>query len=457
MPDLAALSPLAGRKLPPLHDVAAHARLTDAAGGLAHGAAMRDLTLTVPQADLAGEVALAYGGRPSVRATLASRGIDADALMQAVNASPASDAAPPAAASAPPAPAPAPPAPPPAPAPARPKRVFSDRALPFPMLRLADADLRLSVGDLRAGGTDYRDIALHLVLADGKLALDPAVVHLPGGRLDGRATVDASQQQPPVALTLKAPGLPLAQLLAVLRLPTYMTGNLEIDADLRGAGDTPHALASTASGHLGLALVDGAIDNRLVSSTVGQALQHARLPDITAHPGRTSVRCFALRLNAQHGTADVRALLLDTNLADVQGDGSMNLADETLSLRLRPLVRLGGTGVVLPLLVTGSLLAPKVAVDAAAGAAEAAGMAAAAGRAAQAGRSPQLGLIIGALGANGLLQGGDKDNCPAALAAARGGAPGKPPVAAPAAPAAPKLPRAPKPPNPADLLRQFLR
>jgi AsmA protein len=324
---------------------------------------------------------------------------------------------------------------PPAPTAASEGRIFSDRPIPFAVLRLADADIALTVGSLVIGGGEYRDIAGHLVLANGRLALDPAGARLPAGRLDGRVSADATAEKPPVAVTLRGPGLHAAPLLALLGLPDGIQGDVDVDIDLRGAGDTPHELAASAEGHVGLALVNGQIDNRLVSGTLGRVLQRARLPDVTAQPGVLPVRCLAARFDIQHGAADARALLLDTSLFYVEGGGAVDLGAETLALRLRPLARLGGTGIIVPLRIEGGLRKPKVTVDAAGDAS------------AQKTNGPPLGIIIGALGGNGMVEGGATDDCARQLAVARGGLPG--PLPEPAA--------KPKPPKPADLLRQFLR
>ncbi|HST75823.1 MAG TPA: AsmA family protein [Acetobacteraceae bacterium] len=447
LPDLAAFAPVARRPLPALHDIDFQGRLSDGQGGLAKSAVLHGAKLTLPEADLAGDATLGYGGRPSLQATLAAQRIDADALMAALAGPTPAPTQPLANAPAPPPPSAKPPAPPREAS----RRMFSDKPLPFAALREADADLRLKIGTLRTGGVDYRDIAGHLTLAAGRLAVDPIGGQLPAGRLEGRFTADAGQANPPVSLVLRGPGLQLGPLLVLLGLPAEARGAVDIDADLHGAGQSAHALAASADGHLGVALVNGEIDNRLLSSTLGQVLQHARLPDLTARPGITPVRCFALRLDAQHGIAEVRALLLDTNLFYLEGGGSLNLGDETLALRLRPLARLGGTGVIVPLKVQGPFRNPKVEVDAAGAAGEAAGIAA------QAARNPQLGVIIGALGGDRMVHGAGGDDCARQLAVARGGRAGPVPAAAPASSPAGKPGEKPKAPKPADILRQLFR
>ncbi|MBO0712102.1 MAG: AsmA family protein, partial [Acetobacteraceae bacterium] len=331
----------------------------------------------------------------------------------------------------------APPARPPAPAQRAP--LFSNTPLPFGVLTLADADLGLTIGALRARGTAYRDIRARLVLADGKLTLDPLAAGAQGGHLDARLTADARAESPPVALVLRGTGIDLTPLLAVLGAPEAARGAVDLDLDLHGTGQTAHALALSADGHLGAAMVDGAIDNRVITAALGTVLAQAHLPNLASRPGTTAVRCLAVRLDAHGGTANLRTFLLDTPLFAIEGGGTLDLAQETLALRLRPLARLGGTGVIVPLRLAGPFQSPKVEVDASGRAGGGAGTTA----------QEPASIIIGALTDDRRVAGTGGEGCPAALAEARGGIAGRTPAASPQ--------EAPKPPKPADLLRQFLR
>lgn len=394
--NLTVLSALAGRPLPPLRDVALKARIGDAPGGVA----LNDMSLILPQGDLAGTVALGVAnGRPVLRAVLTSQRLDADSLLGAMQAL----RAPPPAAAAQPQAAPAPPAQPPPPA-----RAFliPDTKLPFAALRDADADAQATLADLWAGGAEWREVKAHLVLKDGRLSLDPVSMQAPGGAVTGKLSADATQASPPVALTIHAPALALHALLAALGLPPVASGNLQLDADLRGAGDTPHALASTLDGHLGAALVDGEISNRLVAIVLGEALRSADIP-VDPGAGRTPLRCLALRADATHGVATLDRFALDTSKLQVQGEGRIDLGTEALDLQLRPLLRLGGTGVAVPVHLGGTLLAPTAQL-------------------AHMGAEGRVGAIIGALAGAGA--GVADDACAPALVAARGGQPGPAPA-----------------------------
>ena len=308
VPDLAALAPfLPGQRLPPLHDVSLAAQVADngAAGpqisgltlhvgpsdlsGTVAGLKLDKLDVTAPQLDqpahvaaqgsfdnspatLAGTVGAPAGlllgakaaapipidldlhalgsnltvkgtaartpdGRPSVQAAVASDMIDLDAVSAAL-AQPTAHAA-------------AAPTAPPVAKPATSGHVIPDTPIPFGPLRLANADVKLSVAQLKSRGVLYRAIATHLSLQDGRLQLDPVTADLPEGHLDATLSVDATQASPPVALRLRIPVLALKPLLAAMGEPDYINGNMNVQADLHGAGATPHAIAASLDGSLG--------------------------------------------------------------------------------------------------------------------------------------------------------------------------------------------------------------
>ena len=398
VPDLAALGPAAGDRLPPWRDLAFDARLSDPAG-LASGVALRAMRLVLPQGDVAGDLAVTWSPRPSLRGSLVSQRIDADAFRAALREE-------------------APPAAPAATAPPEPRaRVFTDELLQLDPLRSADADLSVELAELVWGGTTFRGTATRLLLQSGRIRLDPFTTQPPGGRLYASALLDASQPQAAFGLQLQAPSLALGPVLAALGRPDGGSGTLQLDAELQGTGNTPHSIAATASGHIGASLVDGELEGAVLAG-LGDALRAANLPvDLGGH---VRLRCFALRADLAGGQADLRALLLDTTRLRVEGTGSVNLADETLALQLRPLLRLGGTGVVVPIRIGGTLLAPRLALDAGSG---------------------RVGATVGALAQ------APTDDCAPQLALARGGRPGPAPDAAEVV----------RPLRPADLLRSLIR
>ena len=232
------------------------------------------------------------------------------------------------------------------------------------------------------------------MLQDGRLRVDPARMQAPGGLIQGQVLADAGDQS--AAVKLFAQGLDAATVATAAGAADAVTGTADIDVDLRGQGADWRAMAATLEGHAGLALVDGDVENAALMALFGPALRAANLPIDPA--GRSRVRCFGTRVDAAAGQVSVRALALDASRLRLDGDGTVNLREQTVDLHLRPTLRIGGTGIAIPVRLTGPIGAPKTAMERGA---------IAPGR---------VGISIGGAPA--------ADPCGPALAAARDGRPG---------------------------------
>jgi AsmA protein len=394
VPNLADLSPLARRTLPEVKDVAFDAHVGDA-GFKMRGFNLRDLTLTSSLGDLAGNVTAAWSPVPTLSGALSSKHMDVDGVIAALNTlqpPQPGEAAPPPVSEAPPV-APILPGLPGPEVP--PSHVIPDTKLPFDVLHDADANLTLSADRLVWGGDTYRDLQAVLSAQSGKVILNPFRVTAPQGAIIGGITLDASLSPPPVAFNLRAPSMSAAKLAAALGFAGGASGQVQIDAQLTGEGDTPHALAASASGHVGLTMVNGQFTDALFQNVFGSALNTAGVPPLA---GSSDVRCLALRADLSHGQGRIDALALDTSRLALTGTGSFDLDAETADLHLKPVVRIGGTGVAAPVSLTGGFLELKAAADPVMG-------------------GGRYGLTIGGPAP-------DDGACVADLAVARGGMPG---------------------------------
>jgi uncharacterized protein involved in outer membrane biogenesis len=440
--DLAALSALAGTLLPPVKDLRASARIAERTARFEGGAHLRDIAVTSSAGDLSGNLDLIVGERPGVAGRLSSRRIDLDALR------------PPQAAAAPAAPQSAPGAPAEASG-----RVIPDLPLPVGALRTFDADVRLAVAELVAGGQPWREVSAHAALDAGRGRL-PVSATTPGGPVTLELEADARGEVPALRVAARSPGLDLAALQAALGQPNRMTGRAEIDADLRGRGAGTRAVAASLAGHLGIALVEGTLEPAATAPVI--AALRARVPVLPQLPQRLPVECFAFRADVTEGVARIGTLLFDAPAAKVAGSGTVNLGDETIAMRMLHDVRAAGAVVRVAADLGGTLANPRYG-----------GV-----------QAQNLGEVLGALGGRlggdagallgALSQGTGRPeplpDCGPALAAARGGrqgrvppprpaeaaAPQPAPQAAPQQPAVPGLPRELQGPA-GDLLRGLLR
>ncbi|MBV8867817.1 MAG: AsmA family protein, partial [Acetobacteraceae bacterium] len=344
VPDLAALSALAGRSLPRLRDLVLSARLADLKG-LRAGVALRELRVAAPQGDLAGSAEAIFAPRPTLRADLAGTRLDLAALRAA--GSPPTPATPPPTRATPAAPGtPTPPGP-----------VIPDTPIPFAALRAADADLRLRVGTLGLGAESLHAAEAHLVLAGGALSLSARGTF---GAAPVALTATADAHDPPhLALALNAPALPVAALLAAAGQPSYIAGTLAVTANLHGAGASPHAIAASLDGTAAATMRGGTIKTQVLQRALGPVVARANPLAVLGEGGQSEVRCLAARARATHGIAELGPLLLASSLLTVDGTGRVDLARETLDLHLQPQGRASGVSFSVPVTVTGGFRAPR--------------------------------------------------------------------------------------------------
>jgi AsmA protein len=275
------------------------------------------------------------------------------------------------------------------------KLLIPDTRLPFNLLRMVDANLKLALADVRFDGVDIRKIDGVAAVKDGQLRVEPFGIAAPDQRMSGTLLADATKTPPVVHLVVNAPALAVQPLLGVLGLPEVASGTAQVQADLTGTGDSPHAIAASLDGWAGVAIEGGQLDTKMMNAWLDRVQPlHFSGPDVT------ELRCFALRADLKSGIATIEPVALSTPALIVDGSGDVDLGRETLALQVRPRAKIGGTGIAVPVRVSGPLREPSAKIDISAK-----------------GFGGLSGLLLGGKDVMGAAGGGDP--CPAALARAR--------------------------------------
>ncbi len=444
-PDVAALAPLAGgTPLPPIKDLAADFRLVERSAAFASGAHLQGLRLTSSAADLTGDMTLIIGQRTGLNGRLASNRVNLDALKPPTSTTASGPAA---------AAAPAPPA-------RSDGRVIPNTALPLDALKLLEADLRWTIGELVASGATLKDVVLVLAAQNGQARLDELSATSPGGRVQLRAAADVTMEPPTVQVAIRTDQLDAPALMNSLGMPNQaVSGKLDLDADVRGRGRTVRQVAATLTGYAGIAVTSLQSRGSSPDTLLGRALQDLQqaVPAGGTLLGQgIGIACAAFRFDADAGIARARALFLDTTLGKVGGGGQVSLRDEQLNLRLDTDLSLPIPGISLihvraPVPVTGSFANPRFDYGAVATGAATGTVAGAAGQllggagGLGGANNPLGGLLGGAAGAvNNAGGAGELSDCATQLAIARSGRQGPVPASvAPVRQAAPARPAAP--------------
>ncbi len=400
-PELARLSALAGRPLPPLRDASLNAAFTALGPMFGEGVRLGEFALASSAGDLAGALEWRWAPRPSVSGRVTSTRLD----LNAMRLPPLPQAAAPQTATSPQTGAPPPAAPMPAAPPSG--RVIPDTALDLAALRLFDADVTFTLGEVIERELTLRQLEGRLVNQGGQARLEPFAATLPGGRLSLALAANATGAMPAVQIRGGGQGLDPAPLLGAFGLAAPLTGRADLDMNLRGEGATWRAVAANATGHFGLALIEGRLSG-------GPAQALAQIPGFA---NGVPVACLALRGEADRGLVRFTAFYLDGAAGRLAGEGGMSLRDETLAIRMQGDLRLAGVRVRAPIPLGGTLAAPRLELAAL--------------------TEGAVGSLLGApSGASGGASpgGAAMPDCAGALRIARGGREGPVPQVAPAPP-----------------------
>jgi uncharacterized protein involved in outer membrane biogenesis len=299
--------------------------------------------LTSPALAASAVLNLTLAGRPNLTGRVDVSRLDLDALRP-----------PPTASAAPAAPS----------APATPSgdgRVIPDIAIPVASLNTLDAELRLAFSGVTSRTLRQAAVQTNLRLSNGALVLAPFNMTIPAGRLAGQVNVNAATNPAQYALRLRSEGagLDLAALSGALD-GLGLRGHGELAANLRGAGATTRAIAASLTGEMGLALVNGRLEQGKAMDALGAML--ALLSPNSQRLGAIELRCLALAFGAEQGMARSRTLFMDSAIGQINGEANINLRDESVNGRLNTNLRVFGLGLRAPVNLGGTLAAPRIGV-----------------------------------------------------------------------------------------------
>ena len=291
--------------------------------------------------DLAGTLTLSLQGRPKLSGDLRATRIDADRLARSPPHSLASAETPAASGR----------------ASASTHAASPAAGLPWPILRMADADLSLQTTTLLAGGGTWNNLATHLALSDGRLLLDP----LRANGSEARLEADAGASPPTLRLWMHPLWLPAGLLARWFDVAPLLAGNVELVGQIDAEGSSVSDLVASAAGHLGLSMTDGTLSNAAFSRLAGASPVFAISG---ASGGTTALRCLALHAAVGNNQALVDTLSLHTARMSLEGQGRAGLIDGTLDLHLLAGASVGRAAVSAPVRLQGTIQDPHVGFDA---------------------------------------------------------------------------------------------
>ncbi|MBC8119021.1 MAG: AsmA family protein [Burkholderiaceae bacterium] len=268
--------------------------------------------------------------RPMLSMTLKSRSLDLADLGPLVGLAPRTNAAAPAAATSAPTPAKA------APAKLPPGKVFPDRDFNLQKLNAMDADVVLTAATLKIPEQiPLENFSTHVKLTGGVMVLDPLTFGLAGGTLVSSITLDARSDPIAAKASIDLRRVRLGQLFPTVdTIKNTSTGSLGAQIKLAGKGNSIADMLATSDGTITAGMAGGRVSELgvwLVNLHGGKLI-----PLLFGGDRPTEIRCGAVSFAVDDGLATMGLFVFDTEESNINGAGTINLAEEKLDITLDP-------------------------------------------------------------------------------------------------------------------------
>lgn len=254
-------------------------------------------------------------------------------------------------------------------------RIFSEASIDWSWLATAEVDVTLTAQELALQDAVFTELDIGLKNQAGTLSLDPLSAKLGEGGFNGSAQIALKEDASPttrvgVNALFELSGVDLE---AFGLVPTNELSGGEVEAaiDLMTIGNSSAELAAGLNGDILLMVEDATLMNDFVelagSDLVMETLN--KLNPFAKKDPTTELSCALVHFTAQDGKLTTKnQLVMETTKMEIVGNGSINLADEKISLGITPNAK-SGVGInvgsaVKFLKLGGTLAAPRPAVSA---------------------------------------------------------------------------------------------
>jgi len=252
--------------------------------------------------------------------------------------------------------------------------------LPTVLLRKLDADGRFRAGRLVFDGIEFTDLALPIVVKDGRMRIDGAQARAFGGRMGLTLAMDVTGEVPALRVQPRLQDVDVHELLGRTLEVRQLTGRGSVEASLDATGADSAALKRNLRGRFDLVVRDGTLVGADLWHEIERAIivGQGKKPPAGAGTGRTEFDVLSGRGTLSNQTLHNEVFQFSTDFVRVKGRGDVNFGAQAVDLDLKArllktppgrllgmeLTRLEGTDI--PLTVTGPLARPRVKPDVAA-------------------------------------------------------------------------------------------
>jgi len=226
-----------------------------------------------------------------------------------------------------------------------------------------DADVKIRAGTIkRPDQLPLEHLNARIVMKDEVLSLDPLDFGIAGGRIAGTVRLDGREEPIKSDLRMGVTDLKLGELFPTIEKSRSSIGSVTGLIELSGSGDSVAKMLGSSNGKIGL-FVDGGEVSKFLMNAVAIDLWGLARTKLEGDDN-VQIRCAIADFGVKNGVARANAIVFDTDVVNVGGDGTINLKDEQMDLKLNPDPKDKSVASLnSPLYIRGTFSQPKVAPD----------------------------------------------------------------------------------------------
>ena len=223
-----------------------------------------------------------------------------------------------------------------------------------------------------ANKAKIEDMIMHITAQNGIINLDPLKLNMYQGNVSGMSKVNVQKESPQTNINLDAKNIQVGPLLKDVLQKDVLEGVANARFTVAMTGDNGAMIKKTLNGEGQLVFNDGAIVGIDLAGMVRNVKAAFGLEQKPAQRPRTDFSELEAPFTIANGVINTPATSLKSPLLRITAAGSANLVNETLDFRVEPKVvgtikGQGDTaqhsGLMVPVLVSGTFSKPKFAPD----------------------------------------------------------------------------------------------
>ncbi len=239
-------------------------------------------------------------------------------------------------------------------------------------LRKLVLDGKAEIGKLKAANLKMENIKVHVIGKNGVFNLDPFSMDLYDGSALAKANLDVRNNEPVTRISLDAKGIQAGPMIKDAAQKEIIEGTLAANVTLNMKGDGPEKVKQSLTGNGAMTFLDGAIVGIDIAGTIRNVTSGLGLGAKPATKPRTDFAELKIPFTADKGLVQISGASLVSPLLRLLAQGKTNLVKEDLDFRVEPklVATIKGqgddkdrSGLLVPLLITGTYDSPKVRPD----------------------------------------------------------------------------------------------